>query len=133
VIVRGPDAYVTPTWYASKAEHGRVVPTWNYEVIHVHGTVTVHDDTEWLATLVRKLTDQHEHDRPAPWSVDDAPERFVAGQLRAIVGVEVAIERVEAKFKLSQNRPEADIGVVAGLRLDGDERSADAVQTHRPK
>jgi transcriptional regulator len=133
VIVRGPDAYVTPAWYASKAEHGRVVPTWNYEVIHVHGTVTVHDDTQWLATLVRRLTDQHESQRPVPWSVDDAPERFVAGQLKAIVGVEVAVERIEAKFKLSQNRPAADIdGVVAGLRSVGDERSASAVQAHRP-
>jgi transcriptional regulator len=133
VIVRGPDAYVTPTWYASKAEHGRVVPTWNYVVAHVHGAVTIHDDPEWLADLVRRLTDKHEAARPTPWSVDDAPERFVKGQLRAIVGVEVEIRRVDAKFKLSQNRPEADIdGVVAGLRSTGDERSAAAVQAHRP-
>jgi transcriptional regulator len=133
VIVRGPDAYVTPEWYASKAEHGRVVPTWNYVVAHVHGTVTIHDDPVWLADLVRRLTDHHEAGRPAPWSVDDAPERFVEGQLRAIVGLEVAIHRIDAKFKLSQNRPEADIdGVVAGLRSVGDERAAAAVQAHRP-
>jgi transcriptional regulator len=133
VIVRGPDAYVTPEWYASKAEHGRVVPTWNYVVAHVHGTVTIHDDPVWLADLVRRLTDHHEAGRPAPWSVDDAPERFVEGQLRAIVGLEVAIRRIDAKFKLSQNRPEADIdGVVAGLRSVGDERAAAAVQAHRP-
>lgn len=133
VIVRGPDAYVTPEWYASKAEHGRVVPTWNYVVAHVHGTVTIHDDPAWVGDLVRRLTDHHEAGRPAPWSVDDAPERFIEGQLRAIVGLEVAIRGIDAKFKLSQNRPEADIdGVVAGLRSVGDQRAAAAVQAHRP-
>ncbi|TPG37445.1 FMN-binding negative transcriptional regulator [Mycolicibacterium hodleri] len=133
VIVRGPDSYVTPSWYASKAEHGRVVPTWNYVVAHVHGTVTIHDDTAWLGDLVRRLTEHHERRRPAPWSVDDAPERFIDGQLRAIVGIEVAIDRIEAKFKLSQNRPEADVdGVIEGLRADGDERGAAAVESHRP-
>lgn len=133
VIVRGPDSYITPSWYASKAEHGRVVPTWNYVVAHVHGSVTVYDDVAWLARLVRRLTDQHEGRRPVPWSVDDAPERFIEGQLRAIVGVEVAIRRIDAKFKLSQNRPTADIdGVVTGLREVGDERSASAVQAQRP-
>jgi transcriptional regulator len=133
VIVRGSDAYVTPEWYASKAEHGRVVPTWNYVVAHVHGTVTIHDDPAWVGDLVRRLTDHHEAGLPAPWSVDDAPERFIEGQLRAIVGLEVAIRRIDAKFKLSQNRPDADIdGVVAGLRSVGDERAATAVQAHRP-
>src|SRR5882757_515411 len=73
VIVRGPDSYISPSWYASKVEHGRVVPTWNYVTAHVHGALTVHDDVEWLAALVRRLTDQHEAGRPAPWSVDDAP------------------------------------------------------------
>jgi transcriptional regulator len=133
VIVRGPDAYVTPSWYASKAEHGRVVPTWNYVTAHVHGSVTIHDDPDWVGDLVRRLTEKHEASRAEPWSVDDAPPRFVEGQLRAIVGVEVAIRRVDAKFKLSQNRPEADVeGVIAGLRSDGDERAAAAVQAHRP-
>jgi transcriptional regulator len=133
VIVRGPDAYISPSWYASKAEHGRVVPTWNYVTAHVHGTVTVHDDVAWLDDLVRRLTDRHEAGRAEPWSVDDAPERFVRGQLRAIVGVEVRIARVEAKFKLSQNRPAADVdGVVAGLRSVGDEDGAAAVEAHRP-
>jgi transcriptional regulator len=133
VIVRGPDAYISPSWYASKAEHGRVVPTWNYVTAHVHGTVTVHDDVEWLADLVRRLTDLHEADRPDPWSVEDAPERFFRGQLRAIVGVEVRIERIDAKVKLSQNRPAADVdGVIAGLRSIGDTAAADAVAAHRP-
>ncbi|MCE0766247.1 FMN-binding negative transcriptional regulator [Pseudonocardia kujensis] len=133
VIVRGPDSYVSPTWYASKAEHGRVVPTWNYMTAHVHGTVTVHDDVDWLADVVRRLTDLHEADRPAPWRVEDAPEKYFRGQLRAIVGVEVRIDRVDAKFKLSQNRPAADIdGVVDGLRAVGDTRGAEAVAAHRP-
>lgn len=133
VIIRGPDFYVTPGWYASKAEHGRVVPTWNYVVAYVHGTATIHDDTVWLGDLVRRLTDHHEERRPAPWSVDDAPETFVAGQLRAIVGVEVAITRIDAKFKLSQNRPGADVdGVIDGLRADGDTTGAAAVEAHRP-
>ena len=120
MIVRGPDAYISPSWYATKAEHGRVVPTWNYVTAHVHGVVTVHDDPAWVAELVRELTDRHEAGRAAPWSVDDAPPKFFAGQLRAIVGVELAIERIEAKFKLSQNRPAADVdGVIEGLRADG--------------
>jgi transcriptional regulator len=132
VIVRGPDSYISPSWYASKVEHGRVVPTWNYVTAHVHGALTVHDDVEWLAALVRRLTDQHEAGRPAPWSVDDAPEKFVQGQLRAIVGVEIAISRIEGKFKLSQNRPDADIdGVIAGLAEVGDELGAAAVREHR--
>jgi transcriptional regulator len=133
VIVRGPDSYISPTWYASKAEHGRVVPTWNYVTAHVHGPVTIHDDVDWLESLVRRLTDAHETGRPAPWSVDDAPEKFFQGMLRAIVGVEVRIERIDAKFKLSQNRPDADIdGVVAGLHSVGDAVGAEAVATHRP-
>lgn len=133
VIVRGPDSYVSPSWYPSKVEHGRVVPTWNYMTAHVHGTLAVHDDVEWLDDLVRRLTDLHEAGRPAPWSVDDAPERFYRGQLRAIVGVELRIERIEAKFKLSQNRPAGDIdGVVTGLRTVGDLQGSDAVAKHRP-
>jgi len=133
VIVRGPDAYISPSWYATKAEHGRVVPTWNYVTAHVHGVVAVHDDPAWVADLVRELTDRHEAGSPAPWSVDDAPTKFFAGQLRAIVGVELAIARIDAKFKLSQNRPAADVdGVIAGLRAAGDPASAAAVATHRP-
>jgi len=129
VIVRGPDAYISPSWYASKAEHGRVVPTWNYVTAHVHGTLTVHDDPEWVGDIVRRLTARHD----TTWSVDDAPPAFVAGQLRAIVGVEVAISRVEAKLKLSQNRSAADIdGVVTGLESDGDPATAAAVTRYRP-
>jgi transcriptional regulator len=128
-IVRGPDAYITPGWYASKAEHGRVVPTWNYVTAHVYGSLVVHDDPAWTEDLVRRLTAKHEAYRDRPWSVDDAPRSFIEGQLRAIVGVELVISRVEAKAKLSQNRPPADVaGVIAGLRERGDKESADAVE-----
>ena len=119
-IIQGADAYVSPSWYASKAEHGRVVPTWNYTTAHVYGQLVIHDDPAWLERQVRRLTGLHEAELEHPWSVDDAPGRFVAGQLRAIVGVELVITRIEAKAKLSQNRPEADIdGVVAGLSARG--------------
>ncbi len=131
-IVRGPDAYISPSWYASKAEHGRVVPTWNYVTAHVYGRLVVHDDPDWTEDLVRRLTAKHEGGRDHPWSVDDAPRAFVEGQLRAIVGVELSISRIEATAKLSQNRPAADVdGVLAGLRERGDAASADAVARAR--
>jgi transcriptional regulator len=132
VIVRGPDAYVSPSWYASKAEHGRVVPTWDYVLAQVHGDLVLHHEPDWLAPHVARLTAVHEGGRAEPWAVTDAPERFVAGQLRAIVGVEVRISRVETKWKLSQNRPPADVdGVVAGLTADGATAVAAAVQAAR--
>lgn len=136
VILRGPDAYISPKWYASKAEHGRVVPTWNYLTAHVYGRLVVHDDVDWLDDLVRRLSDAHEtghDDAGEPWRVDDAPEKYIRGQLRAIVGVELIITRIEAKAKLSQNRPAADIdGVVAGLTARGDLDGAAAVGSARP-
>jgi transcriptional regulator len=129
VIVRGPNAYISPAWYPSKAEHGRVVPTWNYVTAHVYGRLTVHDNPAWVERNVRDLTERHEAGRPQPWSVDDAPPQFIEGQLRAIVGVELAITRIEAKFKLSQNRSAADInGVISGLTIDGHEDAANAVR-----
>ena len=133
VIVRGPDAYISPSWYATKAQHGRVVPTWNYVTAHVYGRLVVHDEPAWVESLVRRLTEKHESERDRPWSVDDAPARFVAGQVRAIVGMELIISRIEAKAKLSQNRSPADIdGVVEGLAADGDSASAAAVRDARP-
>ena len=133
VIAHGLDGYITPSYYASKAEHGRVVPTWNYVTAHVYGSLVVHDDPAWVADLVRRLTDRHEAEREHPWSVDDAPAAFFEGQLRAIVGVELLISRIEAKAKLSQNRPAADIdGVIAGLEHDGHAGHAAAVRTARP-
>ncbi|HWG01200.1 MAG TPA: FMN-binding negative transcriptional regulator [Trebonia sp.] len=128
-IVRGPDAYITPSWYAAKAEHGRVVPTWNYVTAHVYGRFVVHDDPVWTDDLVRRLTAKHEAGRAHAWSVDDAPRAFIEGQLRAIVGVELQITRIEAKAKLSQNRPAADVaGVISGLRERGDAAMADDVE-----
>jgi transcriptional regulator len=132
VIVRGPDAYVSPSWYASKAEHGRVVPTWNYVTAHVYGRLVVHDDPRWVEALVRRLTAKHEAPMVRPWSIDDAPPAFAAGQLRAIVGIELLISRIEAKAKMSQNRPEADVeGVIAGLDMRGEHATADAVRAAR--
>lgn len=131
-IVQGADAYVSPSWYASKTEHGRVVPTWNYTTAHVYGRLVVHDDPAWLSHQVRQLTGKHEAGFDHPWSVDDAPERYIAGQLRAIVGVELVITRIEAKAKLSQNRPQADIdGVVAGLNATGHPEVAADVERAR--
>lgn len=129
LILHGPDTYVSPSWYPSKAEHGKVVPTWNYLVAHVYGRLVVHDDVVWLESLVRRLTTRHEKGRAEPWSVDDAPAPFVAAQLRAIVGVELVIERVEAKAKWSQNRAAADVaGVIAGLEAAGEDDAAAAMR-----
>jgi transcriptional regulator len=116
-IVRGPQAYISPAWYESKARHGRVVPTWNYEAVHLTGEIAFHQDSEWLRALVTRLTRLHEGDREHPWAVTDAPPEYIDGQLRAIVGVELTITSIEAKQKLSQNRSELDReGVVDGLR-----------------
>jgi transcriptional regulator len=121
VIVRGPDAYISPSWYETKREHGRVVPTWNYVTAHLHGRLVVHDDAAWCERNVRALVVRHEADRPEPWSVDDAPPSYIGGQLRAIVGLEVLVTRIEAKRKLSQNRSKGDVlGAVAGLESTAD-------------
>lgn len=113
VVVYGPDAYVSPSWYPSKQEHGKTVPTWNYSAVQVRGRVTVHDDVQWLRRAVTELTDEHEAELPEPWAVTDAPERYVEGQLKAIVGVELVVEEVTAKAKWSQNRSDADRDGVA--------------------
>jgi transcriptional regulator len=116
-IVHGPQAYVSPSWYESKTRHGRVVPTWNYQTVHLTGRLTVHQDPKWLRALVTRLTRRHEETGPRPWAVTDAPPQFIDGQLKAIVGVEVTITEIEAKNKLSQNRSTLDqAGVVEGLR-----------------
>ena len=118
-IVHGPQAYISPSWYPSKQEHGRAVPTWNYLSVHFTGQVAFHQDPEWLRDIVTRLTDKHEATRADRWHVTDAPSTFIDGQLRGIVGVEMLIERVEAKAKLSQNRSEADQrGAVEGLRAE---------------
>jgi transcriptional regulator len=116
-ICGGPQAYISPSWYAAKAEHGRVVPTWNYSAVHLSGTVRIHDDVEWLRAAVTDLVERHESGRELPWQVADAPAPYIDGQLRGIVGVEMRVERIEGKAKLSQNRSAADRrGVIDGLR-----------------
>ncbi|MBP0464074.1 FMN-binding negative transcriptional regulator [Roseomonas sp. PWR1] len=120
-IFPGPEAYVSPSLYASKREHGRVVPTWNYVAVHAIGTVEVIEDAARLHALVSRLTERHEAPRRDPWAVTDAPEPFVAGQLKSIVGITLRIETLIGKRKLSQNRDEADrAGVVAGLSDSAD-------------
>jgi transcriptional regulator len=117
LVCGGPQAYISPSWYAAKAEHGRVVPTWNYSAVHLTGTVRVRQDVAWLRDAVTELVDRHESYRDLPWQVTDAPAPYVDGQLRGIVGLEVRVARAEGKAKLSQNRSEADRrGVIAGLR-----------------
>ena len=129
LVVTGPQAYVSPTWYASKAEHGRVVPTWNYSAVHLTGRVHVRQDAEWLRAAVDSLVQRHEAHRPDPWHSTDAPERYIAGQLRAIIGLEITVEGVEGKVKLSQNRSERDReGVVEGLAAEGTREAAEVAQ-----
>lgn len=116
VIFAGPEAYVHPGWYPSKREHGRVVPTWNYVAVHATGALRLLDDPAWLLAHLATLTARHEAAQAHPWSLDDAPPGFVERLVHETVGLEIEITRLEGKWKLSQNRPAADIdGVVAGL------------------
>jgi transcriptional regulator len=129
VIFAGIDHYITPSWYATKGETGKVVPTWNYVAVHAFGPLQVFEDAQWLREQVGALTALHEADSltagsAAPWAVTDAPETFIAAQLKGIVGIEVPITRIEGKVKASQNRPESDReGVVEGLDAQGTERA----------
>lgn len=116
VVFQGPQAYITPSWYPAKQEHGKVVPTWNYAVVHAHGTPRVIDEPEWLRSHVTALTDVHEGERATPWRVSDAPADFVDALLRAIVGIEIPIASLTGKWKASQNRSMSDrLAVIAGL------------------
>jgi transcriptional regulator len=137
-IFAGPQHYITPSWYPSKTEHGKVVPTWNYVVVHAYGRLTLYDDRDALLQNVHALTTIHEADRPVRWEIADAPAEYVDGQLKGIIGISLAITRLEGKWKVSQNRPAADrAGVVRGLRHEGDDSSltmADLVDAaHRRK
>ncbi len=125
-IFQGPQAYVTPSWYPSKRETGQVVPTWNYAVVHAYGPLIVRDDREWLRALVTRLTDQQEAALPQPWRVNDAPADYLDRMLGAIVGVEIPVNRLVGKWKVSQNRSEADrTGVAEGLaQLDDPQAQA---------
>ena len=119
-IFQGPDAYVTPSWYATKRATGKVVPTWNYIAVHASGPVSFFDDADRLLDIVTRLTEREEGRRAEPWAVSDAPDDFVQGMLKGIVGFALPIARLEGKWKMSQNRPAEDrAGVVAGLQADG--------------
>jgi transcriptional regulator len=119
-VFQGPQAYVTPSWYATKRETGRVVPTWNYATVQAWGRPRVIEDAGWLRRQIEDLTASREAARPEPWSVSDAPEAFTAAQIRGIVGIEITVTRIAGKWKMSQNRSEADrAGVVAGLTGEG--------------
>lgn len=121
VIFGGPDAYVSPSWYPSKRATGKAVPTWNYTAIHATGPVTVFHEPERLLSVVSRLTERHEAGRAEPWAVSDAPSAYVAAQLAGVVGFQIAIARLEGKWKLSQNRAEPDrLGVLDGLRGEGE-------------
>ena len=116
VIFSGPDAYISPAWYEEKGLTGKVVPTWNYVTVQAVGRLTLHPEPEWLVQHVRRLVERQEAGRADPWSIDDTPEGYVETQVRAIVGLELRIERLEAKQKLSQNRSRADVeGAIVGL------------------
>ena len=131
VVFQGPQGYVSPAWYPSKAEHGKVVPTWNYVMVQARGKLRAIDDADWLRGFVTRLTERHEGGRDAPWAVSDAPADYVATMLRAIVGIEITLTSLTGKWKVSQNRPAADrAGVVAGLtREDGDPALAREVES----
>ena len=136
VVFQDVGAYITPSWYATKQETGKVVPTWNYATVHVWGPFRAIEDAAWLHDQIAQLTRRHETPRAKPWAVSDALERYIDMQVRAIVGIEIPITRIEGKWKVSQNRTDADrAGVVAGLREDGDEsalRVADMVARAKP-
>ena len=125
-IFQDPGGYITPSWYATKAETGKVVPTWNYVAVHAYGLARAVEDAAWLKEFLVRLTQANESGRTAPWQLADAPQDFIAMQLKAIVGIEIRIERLIGKWKASQNRLPKDVdGVVAGLRERGD---ADALR-----
>jgi transcriptional regulator len=126
VVFRGPSAYITPSWYAAKRETGKVVPTYNYAVVHAYGPMRAVEKRSWLRALVGRLTDRFEAARAQPWRVTDAPAAFVDNLLGAIVGLEIPLSRLVGKWKMSQNRPAADHpGIVEGLR---ETQAPDAVE-----
>jgi transcriptional regulator len=131
-IFDGPDGYISPAFYAEKRLTGKVVPTWNYVTVLAHGTITLHPEPEWLLPHVRRLVERHEAARTNPWSIDDAPSGYVETQVRAIVGLELRITRLEAKRKLTQNRSEADFeGTIAGLSAGSPREQAVAAEMRR--
>lgn len=133
VVFQGPEGYVSPGWYPSKREHGKVVPTWNFVAVHAWGSPRIVDEPAWLRREVDALTDRHEAGQDSPWHVDDAPAEYLGQMLRAIVGLEVPICRLEGKWKVSQNRPPDDRrGVADGLHARGNDTLADLVAQYLP-
>jgi transcriptional regulator len=126
-VFAGPDAYISPSWYATKRETGKVVPTWNYVTVHAHGSAEFFDDAERLLDVVSRLTVHHESGRAEPWAVDDAPADFIAAQLRGIVGLRMPISRLDGKAKLSQNRNAADRAGVGAALSDSDRQGDRAI------
>ena len=128
-IFQGPQAYISPTWYPSKQENGKVVPTWDYLAVHAYGPARVFEDAASLRELLETLTDQHEASQAAPWSVSDAPEDYVEDAMRAIVGFELSLSRIEGIWKMSQNRSREDrTGAAIGLRQSGEHEVADLIE-----
>ena len=131
IVFQGTDAYVTPSWYETKRETGKVVPTWNYAIVQVRGTVKVIDDQVWLAQQIAELTASQEGAREAPWAVTDAPAPYIQSQIKGIIGLEIEISEIHGKWKVSQNRPVADrVGVAEGLESE-DPHSPDMAQLVR--
>jgi len=125
-VFHGPDRYITPSWYPTKKEHGKVVPTWNYAVVHAYGALRVVDDADWVRNLVETLTTQQEAPFSEPWSVSDAPQEFVHQRLGAIVGIEMVITKLKGKWKVSQNQPvQNQTGVVQGLKGLGEDSASE--------
>jgi len=135
-VFHGPQAYISPSWYPSKAEHGKAVPTWNYAVVHAHGLPRAIHDRDWLLDHVTRHSAAREAGKASPWQVSDAPAAFVEALLQGIVGIEVPISKLEGKWKVSQNRPAADrLGAAAGLREQGDETAiamAELIRSRAP-
>jgi len=126
------EVYISPNWYASKEEHHKVVPTWDYMMVHAYGQLVIHNDPDWILHQVTRLTNHFEVNQPKPWNVDQAPTDYVDGQIRAIVGVELKINRIEASFKMSQNKSKADLdGVIAGLQKAGKVSFSEAIDALR--
>lgn len=128
------ETYISPTWYASKEEHHKVVPTWDYMLVHAYGDLVIHKDPSWILGQVTELTNRFESNQPTPWKVSQAPSDYLEGQLKAIVGFELKLSRIEVSFKMSQNKTKADLdGVVAGLSQQGKNQIAEEINSLRPE
>ena len=133
VIFQGPDTYISPSWYETKVETGKVVPTWNYVVVHAHGVPRFIDDRAWLRAFVTRLTERHEAGRQTPWKVTDAPAEYIDAQLGAIIGLEIPIARLVGKWKVSQNRPPRDrAGVIDGLTREAGRAAPEMAKLIQP-